>query len=46
MKPLDRGEVGAGRLLALQRLEGGCSKCVIDGAEPIGSFGVAVAGVV
>ena len=46
MKPLDRGEVGERRLLADQRLEGGCGKRVIDGAQTVGPLGVAVARVV
>ena len=46
MQPLDRGQLGARRLLALQRLEGWRGKSIVDGAQAVGPFGVAVAGVV
>ena len=46
VQPLDRGEVGERRLLALQLLEGGRGKRVVDGAQAVGPLGVAVARVV
>ena len=46
VQPLDRGQIGARRLLALQRLEGGRGKRIVDGAQAVGPLGVAVAGVV
>ena len=46
MQPLDRGEVGARGFLALQRLEGGSGKSIVDGAQAVGPLRMPVARVV
>ncbi len=46
VQTLDLAELGAGRLLALQPLEGLARERIVDGAQAVGTLGMANAGIV